>query len=214
MQIFFFTLRCAEANIIFEIIKGKVRFHTTQHAQPSNLACTAQGGQAALPRSLCSPVYIYKYIEIYRIIQTYKKNRIMQIYIFIAHLLDFCSTKLQLYYYLLFFLSLVCFSVQVQSFKVKKDKGGPIPNSPVLCSMKWSADAGFSVVEGHLTTSIDTVAWLNYTNAINATGWSFLEIKTDHRFPDKIQVSGEVLMSMLYYLFHSFASRVKKSISS
>ena len=102
----------------------------------------------------------------------------------------------------------------MQSFKVKKDKEGPIPNSPVLYSMKWSADAGFSVVEGHLTTSIDTVAWLNYTNAINATGWSFLEIKTDHRFPDKIQVSKEVLMSVPYYLFHRFASRVKKSFSS
>ena len=96
-----------------------------------------------------------------------------------------------------FVLSLVCFSFQVQSFKVEKDNEGSTSNVPVLASMKWSADAGFSVVEGHLTTSIDTVAWLNYTNAINATGWSYLEIKTDHRFPDKIQVSIEELMLLL-----------------
>ena len=115
---------------------------------------------------------------------------------------------------LFFFLSLVCFSFQVQSFKVEKDNEGSTTNAPVLASMKWSTDAGFSVVEDYLTTSIDTVAWLNYTNAINATGWSFLEIKTDHRFPDKIQVSKEVLMSVPYYLFHRFASRVKKSFSS
>ena len=93
-----------------------------------------------------------------------------------------------------FSLSLICFSLQVQSFKVKKDNEGSTANAPVLASMKWSADKGFSVVEGHLTTSIDTVAWLNYTNAINATGWSFLEIKTEHRFPDKIQVSEGVIM--------------------
>jgi hypothetical protein len=44
------------------------------------------------------------------------------------------------------------------------------------------------IVEDHLTTSIETVAWINYTNAINETGWSYLEVKTDPRFPDKIQV--------------------------
>ena len=98
---------------------------------------------------------------------------------------------------LFFFLSLVCFFFQVQSFKVEKDNEGSTTNAPVLASMKWSTDAGFSVVEDYLTTSIDTVAWLNYTNAINATGWSYLEIKTDHRFPDKIQVSIEILILLL-----------------
>ena len=89
-------------------------------------------------------------------------------------------------------LFLICFTIDVQSFQLEKDDEGTTANveasAPVLASMKWSTDAGFSVVEGYLTTSIDTVAWLNYTNAINATGWSYLEIKTDHRFPDKVQV--------------------------
>ena len=63
-------------------------------------------------------------------------------------------------------------------------------SEPRLASMKWTLDKGFSIVEGHLTTAAETVAWVNYTNAINATGWSFLEINTVHRFPDKIQVKG------------------------
>jgi hypothetical protein len=89
---------------------------------------------------------------------------------------------------LAFLLSLSFFSSRVHSFNDKGTDTSGDASPPVLASMKWSADEGFSVVEGHLTTSIDTVAWLNYTNAINATGWSYLEIKTDHRFPDKIQV--------------------------
>ena len=35
----------------------------------------------------------------------------------------------------------------------------------------------------------ETVAVANFTNAVNQTGWSYLEIKTSPRFPDEIQVS-------------------------
>lgn len=62
---------------------------------------------------------------------------------------------------------------------------------PVLASMLWTKESGFQLVDGELTTSSDTVAWINYTNAINETGWSYLEIKTTHTFPDKIQVTLE-----------------------
>ncbi len=33
-----------------------------------------------------------------------------------------------------------------------------------------------------------TLAWGNFTNAINQTGWSFLEIKTNEHFEDVLQV--------------------------
>ena len=59
---------------------------------------------------------------------------------------------------------------------------------PRLASMKWTLDKGFTIVEGELSTAAETVAWINYTNEINATGWSYLEINTVHRFPDKVQV--------------------------
>ena len=38
----------------------------------------------------------------------------------------------------------------------------------------------------------NAVAWANYTNAINSTGWSYLEVNTEERFPDKIQVLGSL----------------------
>ena len=60
--------------------------------------------------------------------------------------------------------------------------------TPKLASMLWSEEAGFRLVEGSLTATADTVAWANYTNAINQTGWSYLEVNTDKSFPDKVQV--------------------------
>ncbi len=66
-------------------------------------------------------------------------------------------------------------------------------NEPILASVLWSEDAGFHIAE-ELSKSPKTVAWGNFTNAINSTGWSYLEIKTDSNFPDKVQVK--------YYLHH------------
>ena len=61
---------------------------------------------------------------------------------------------------------------------------------PVLASMSWSKDKGFSLLPGLLYDD-SIVARANFTNAINQTGWSFLEVATDGRFPDKVQVSSE-----------------------
>jgi hypothetical protein len=60
---------------------------------------------------------------------------------------------------------------------------------PIYASMTWSQDSGFSLVVDKITTTEDTVGWANFTNAINQTGWSYLEIKTHEQFADKIQVS-------------------------
>ena len=60
--------------------------------------------------------------------------------------------------------------------------------APILASMTWSPEKGFNLVLDRITHSVDTVGWVNFTNAINQTGWSYLEIKTYDRFDDKIQV--------------------------
>ena len=60
--------------------------------------------------------------------------------------------------------------------------------APVLASMTWSKEKGFAIVLDQITHSVDTVGWVNFTNAINQTGWSYLEIKTYDQFDDKIQV--------------------------
>ena len=70
--------------------------------------------------------------------------------------------------------------------KNKGDKN-QIPR-PVLASMTWSQEKGFDLVVDKISTSVDTVGWVNFTNAINQTGWSYLEIKTHEEFADKIQV--------------------------
>lgn len=81
---------------------------------------------------------------------------------------------------------------------------GQEADRPVLASMTWSKHNGFDLVQGKLTTTVDTVAWANFTNAINQTGWSYLEIKTDPKFPDKIQayaagfIEGHVTSELLY----------------
>eukprot|EP00095_Tigriopus_kingsejongensis_P006305 maker-scaffold61_size441589-snap-gene-0.13 protein:Tk06305 transcript:maker-scaffold61_size441589-snap-gene-0.13-mRNA-1 annotation:"hypothetical protein DAPPUDRAFT_213420" len=61
---------------------------------------------------------------------------------------------------------------------------------PNLGSMVWTPKSGFKLVEGGLRQKFDTVAWANYTNDINQTGWSYLEVETDPKFPDKIQAFG------------------------
>ena len=58
----------------------------------------------------------------------------------------------------------------------------------ILASMTWSAEKGYQLINDRLAEGLDTVAWANFTNAINQTGWSYLEITTAEKFPDKIQV--------------------------
>ena len=59
---------------------------------------------------------------------------------------------------------------------------------PILASMTWSYEKGFGLETDQISTTTDTVGWVNFTNAINQTGWSYLEIKTHEHFADKIQV--------------------------
>ena len=70
------------------------------------------------------------------------------------------------------------------------------PNSkqePVLASMTWTEKDGFKLIENQLNVNdADTVAVANFTNAINETGWSYLEVTTYPQFPDKVQVGGSV----------------------
>ena len=70
------------------------------------------------------------------------------------------------------------------------------PNSkqePVLASMTWTEKDGFKLIENQLNVNdADTVAVANFTNAINETGWSYLEVTTYPQFPDKVQVGGSI----------------------
>lgn len=60
---------------------------------------------------------------------------------------------------------------------------------PILASMTWTEKDGFRLIEGKLNVNdANTVAAANFTNAINATGWSYLEVKTFPQFPDNVQV--------------------------
>ena len=62
------------------------------------------------------------------------------------------------------------------------------PTKPILASMTWSPEKGYQLIDGKLEHTAETVAWANFTNAINQTGWSYLEVTTAEKFPDKIQV--------------------------
>ena len=78
------------------------------------------------------------------------------------------------------------------SSSTSPDPHGYLENTiprPILASMTWSRDKGFELVVDKFSKSADTVGWVNFTNAINQTGWSYLEIKTNESFPDKIQVN-------------------------
>ena len=74
--------------------------------------------------------------------------------------------------------------------------------SPILASMTWSQDKGFNLLMNEISKIPETVGWVNFTNAINQTGWSYLEIKTDEKFPDKIQVSSYEKNSIFKPLFY------------
>ena len=67
-------------------------------------------------------------------------------------------------------------------------------NAPILASMTWTEKDGFKLMEGGLNANDGTtVALANFTNAINTTGWSFLEVKTFPQFPDKVQVKSLII---------------------
>ena len=70
-------------------------------------------------------------------------------------------------------------------------------------SMTWSQDKGFNLLVNEISKIPETVGWINFTNSINQTGWSYLEIKTNENFPDKIQVSSYKRNS-IFIVTHSF----------
>ena len=68
-----------------------------------------------------------------------------------------------------------------------------LKQEPVLASMTWTEKDGFKLIENQLNVNdADTVAVANFTNAINETGWSYLEVTTYPQFPDKVQVGGSI----------------------
>ena len=65
------------------------------------------------------------------------------------------------------------------------------PADPVLVSMTWDKNHGFQVIENHLMESFEDqkyIATANFTNAINQTGWSYFEVKTNGHHNDRFQV--------------------------
>ena len=60
---------------------------------------------------------------------------------------------------------------------------------PILASMTWSSENGYKLFENQLLDSEETVAIVNFTNAVNKTGWSYLEVKTSSDYPDYVQVN-------------------------
>eukprot|EP00094_Tigriopus_californicus_P004234 TCALIF_04081-PA protein Name:"Similar to Tep1 Telomerase protein component 1 (Rattus norvegicus)" AED:0.30 eAED:0.29 QI:0/0.3/0.18/0.63/1/1/11/0/2784 len=80
-----------------------------------------------------------------------------------------------------------------------------IPETPLLATVEWSPSTGFSMSKGSLTKKATTVAWGNFTNAINQTGWSFFEVETDASFPDEIQahaagyLEGQLTSKLIYW---------------
>ena len=59
---------------------------------------------------------------------------------------------------------------------------------PIVASMSWTPENGFELMKNVLANGPNVVAKANFTNAINETGWSYLEIVTMPEFPDKVQV--------------------------
>ena len=60
--------------------------------------------------------------------------------------------------------------------------------NPIVASMSWTPENGFELMKNVLANGPNVVARANFTNAINETGWSYLEIVTMPEFPDKVQV--------------------------
>ena len=74
---------------------------------------------------------------------------------------------------------------------------------PVLVSLSWEKDKGFNLVENHLVEGSpgfedkSFVASANFTNAINQTGWSYFEVKTNGHHTDRFQVCKIVTFCLL-----------------
>ena len=64
--------------------------------------------------------------------------------------------------------------------------------NPIVASMSWTPENGFELMKNVLANGPNVVARANFTNAINETGWSYLEIVTMPEFPDKVQVCFKV----------------------
>ena len=62
----------------------------------------------------------------------------------------------------------------------------------IVASMSWTPENGFELMKNVLANGPNVVARANFTNAINETGWSYLEIVTMPEFPDKVQVCFKV----------------------
>ncbi|XP_059091738.1 putative phospholipase B-like 2 [Tigriopus californicus] len=90
-------------------------------------------------------------------------------------------------------------------FILAKSEVPEIPETPLLATVEWSPSTGFSMSKGSLTKKATTVAWGNFTNAINQTGWSFFEVETDASFPDEIQahaagyLEGQLTSKLIYW---------------
>ena len=76
---------------------------------------------------------------------------------------------------------------------------------PIVASMSWTPENGFQLMKNELAEGPNVVAKANFTNAINETGWSYLEIVTMPQFPDKVQVSrvvgGRTFVSKSFIIF-------------
>lgn len=64
-----------------------------------------------------------------------------------------------------------------------------------LATVTWTFEDGFQLQDDRLHMSPDSVAWANFTNQVNSTGWSYLEVQTSDQFPDKIQVDPDRIAS-------------------
>jgi len=81
---------------------------------------------------------------------------------------------------------------------------------PKLATVLWSKSHGFQMVDGKLMKSGDegyeaVAAWGNFTNEVNSTGWSYLEISTNDKMPDKIQVNFVYFVHLIFN--RSFTSK-------
>ena len=74
---------------------------------------------------------------------------------------------------------------------------------PIVASMSWTPENGFELMKNVLANGPNVVAKANFTNAINETGWSYLEIVTMPEFPDKVQVC--LFFNIIY---HPFANSI------
>lgn len=96
-------------------------------------------------------------------------------------------------------------SIFVVSLHLATVKAQENPETPIFSTVQWSPSSGFSLIKGPLNKTSQTVAWGSFTNAINQTGWSFLEVETDPSYPDEIQahavgyLEGHLTSKLIYW---------------